>query len=205
MAEFKINNAEFDSNGNIVIQDITDSEITIHMNDPVEVNNFLTGMSDKLDQLPSEILQALSMVELPEEQFKGLNIYLTTLVSMSDVGGVVGLSLGLAITNMNKSIRYVNTPYFTVTPKMDLGQGLKHDTFQLISTENAKFPVRLEFGQVHQIEYKLIPAQIGLFRSNLTPESTIQAFVSTTVGELFSSKKLELPKLVEQYDQMIKF
>ncbi|MFZ7133326.1 MAG: hypothetical protein ACOWWR_13320 [Eubacteriales bacterium] len=202
MSDFKINTAKFDTDGNIVIQDITDSEITIDLGNSEEVMKFLSGLSDKLNELPTLILEAMSNVEIPEKNFKGLNVYLTTLATVMDNGVVTGLSFGVSITNLNKDIRYVNVPYFKVNPKFKLEEGLEHDTFQFVSNSNAQFPIRLEFGQVTQLEYVINGHQEQLFRNNNSEGTTIQAFVSTTVGELYSSDKFSINKLVSTFDSI---
>ena len=204
MSVFKVNEAKFDSEGNIVIQDVTNSTITIHLGNEEEVRHFLAGISDKLNELPLKVLKALSMVEILEDNLKGLNVYLTTLINLNQSGNPVSLSFGLAITNLNKTIRYINTPYFKVEPEFVLANGLRHDTFQLIAPTNSQFPVRLEFGEVKQIVYEINKNQMDLFIQNNQPSATIKAFVSTTVGELFHSDDYSIEKLVSTHLNIIK-
>lgn len=205
MDQYKFNEAKFDSDGNIVIQDVTSSEITINLSDNKAVLSFLTGMSDQIGKLPANILDALSKVKIEDSEFSGLNVYLTVLINFNTLSSAVkSLSFGLAITNLNSSIRYVNSPYFKVSKPLELGEGLKHDTFKLVSPTNSEFPVRLEFGQVKEAVYDIPPNQIKLFRNNLSDDLTIQAFITTTLGEIHVSNEYKIAELIKTHDELIK-
>ena len=54
-----INKAEIDGNGNILIQDADNSEITINVNSPEEIRNFFIDFQDKLSEIPKQILEFL--------------------------------------------------------------------------------------------------------------------------------------------------
>lgn len=205
MELYKLNEAKLDGEGNIVIQDINNSEITINLSDHKAVLAFLTGMSDQIGKLPMEILEVLTKVKVEDSEFSGLNVYLTILINFQSTSNEVkNLSFGLGITNKNNSIRYVNSPYFKVSKSLEFSPGYKHDTFKFVSPANAEFPVRLEFGEVKETVYDILPEQIKLFKANISDGLTIQAFVTTTLGEVHSSNEYRIEELLKTFDQLIK-
>lgn len=71
MTGLKITKAEFDGDGNVVVQDISDSTITINLNNPDEVVDFLNRISEKINELPSEIAKALNKAKpIPQNQYQ---------------------------------------------------------------------------------------------------------------------------------------
>jgi hypothetical protein len=54
-----INKAEIDGDGNIVIQDADNSEITINMNNPEEIRNFFIDFQTRLSEIPKQIIDLM--------------------------------------------------------------------------------------------------------------------------------------------------
>ena len=51
--------AQIDGNGNVVIQNVTGSTITVHPNNVEEVRHFLVDFSQKLSELPLDVVSLL--------------------------------------------------------------------------------------------------------------------------------------------------
>lgn len=198
-----INKSEIDGNGNIVIQDTDNSIITIDLSDNEQVRKFLINFQNKLSELPKEILLELQKHNKLETELKiGANIYLTVIAAISDIGHNSVL-WGVTITNLTKEHRYFNQPYFKVSPKFKLEEGLEHDTFMLFPQEKIQFPVRLEYGQVLNLSFVVTPKQFELFEKNAIKETFMTAYCGTTVGELYNSNDYKLDKFVKDYQAII--
>lgn len=55
----KINKAEVDGDGNVVIQGTDNSEITVNMNNPEEIRKFFIDFQQNLHSLPTKILDLM--------------------------------------------------------------------------------------------------------------------------------------------------
>lgn len=199
----KKNNSHIDGNGNIVIQDLDNSTITINLANNEQIRKFLIDFQQRLSELPIDVLNELKKHNELETELKvGANIYLTVIGAFPEVGKNAVL-WGITITNLTKEIRYFNQPYFKVSPIFELEEGLEHDTFMLFPKERIRFPFRLEYGQVLNISYQINPSQFALFEKNSTDEAFIQAFCGTTVGELYNSNEYQLRKFVREYQAIL--
>jgi hypothetical protein len=120
-------------------------------------------------------------------------IYLASNVLISEFKGVIGASLGVTITNINKEHRYFNEPYFQLSEPFDKGA----DTFYLVDKlRPATFPAKLEFGEVVTVDYKLEPRSIEFMWNKLPKHATVQAIVTTTIGERFKSNLVKVESVI---------
>jgi len=104
-----INKAEIDGNGNILIQDADNSEITINVNSPEEIRNFFIDFQAKLSEIPKQILELMESKNSNEiEVDKGANVYLSLnlLFDTGGFSGISGISFGVTITNLTKENRF---------------------------------------------------------------------------------------------------
>ena len=203
----KNNNSKIDGDGNIVVQNVTGSAITINPNNSDELKNFLIDFNKKLADLPLDVTNLIEekSKKMDKEFEKGANLYLTVLGEFNGLEGV-RVSFGTTITNLTREIRYFNQPYFKVFPKFEIEEGIKHDTFLMKQRENSqvKYPYRLEFGQTVDSAYPIVPGGYQMFLENESEEAYIQAFVTTTIGEIYSSRKYMISKLISEYQSIIK-
>ncbi|WP_396179352.1 hypothetical protein [Flavobacterium sp.] len=200
----KINKSFIDGDGNVVIQNADNSTITVNIGDNEQIRTFLIEFQKQLAELPIEILNTLQKnLDLENEIKVGANYYLTVIAALSTMGNN-GVMWGITITNLTKEIRYFNQPYFKVSPKFELEPGLEHDTFMMFPIEKVTFPIRLEYGQVLSLTFEINPNAFAMFEKNATPDSFIQAFGGTTVGEIYSSNEYKLDKLVSDYKSIMK-
>lgn len=120
-------------------------------------------------------------------------IYLATNVLISEFKGVIGASLVVSITNINKENRYFNEPYFKLSEPFDKGA----DTFYLLDKlRPATFPAKLEYGEVVTVDYKLDPNSLEYIWKKLPANATVQAIVTTTVGEKFKSNLVKVESVI---------
>ncbi len=194
--------SSIDGNGNIVIQNVSGTTITINPGNPEELRQFLIDFSQRLSELPIEVVSLLEQKskEMNSEIIKGANLYLTVLAEVSG-HGVTGVSWGTTITNLTREIRYFNQPYFKVSPSFRLGEGMEHDTFMMMQRQGTivRFPYRLEFGQIVDCAFPVIPNAFRLYEEINIEGAFIQAFVSTTIGEIYSSRQYPISKFVGDY------
>lgn len=188
--------AEIDGNGNIVIQKVEGSTITINPSVPEEVRKALIEHQSLISQLPDKIVKILMDNNAKEPPVVGANIYLglNMLVSM----GIMGVSISVQITNLTKEIRFYNRPFFKVSTPIDKSA----DTFIMTTVigEQITFPRRMEYGEVVSENYQLVPGNIQMFKELLArnPETTITAYVSTTLGEVYKSEPYYVSDIVKQ-------
>lgn len=191
------NKVTIDGNGNFVIQG--SDNITINQNNPEEIRNFLIAWSDKLNQLPEKILN--SMKEKASKDFTaGANVYLSVNCKYSDsIQTIIGMSIGVTITNLTKENRFFNQPFFKVSPPFEKGA----DTFLLVADySQLKFPKKLEYGEVLSQYYKMPDIKFLEDLINKDSKATIQAFTSTTLGEVYESNIYQISKLIEMYNSI---
>ena len=136
---------------------------------------------------------------------QGANLYLTVFSAISDVTKNSVL-WGTTITNLTREIRYFNQPYFKVYPKFQLDEGIEHDTFFMMQdeTSNVRFPYRLEFGQTISCKFPVKSQSYKLYEKiNQEEGSFIQAFVTTTLGEIYNSRKYPISKFIQIYQNTL--
>ena len=188
--------ADIDGNGNIVIQKVEGSTITINPSVPEEVRKALIEHQSLISQLPDKIVKILMDNNAKEPPVVGANIYLglNMLVSM----GVMGVSISVQITNLTKEIRFYNRPFFKVSTPIDKSA----DTFIMTNVigKQITFPRKMEYGEVVSENYQLVPGNIQMFKELLArnPETTITAYVSTTLGEVYKSEPYYVSDIVKQ-------
>jgi len=193
-----INKAEIDGNGNIVIQDADKSEITINSNNTAELKKFLIDFQTKLNEMPKEIIDLMESKDLnkvtPEN---GANIYLSLnfLVQPSTINGI---AFGVTITNLTKENRFFNSPFFKFSTPFE-GNA---DTFKMVEVlNNIVFPKKLEYGEVVTELYPIRPQSKEIYDKLLEKDkdATIEAIVTTTVGEIYSSDEYKISDLLENW------
>lgn len=193
-----INKAEIDGNGNIVIQDADNSEITININNPEEIRKFLIDFQNKLSSIPMEII-ALMESKNPNniDLEKGANIYLGLNFRFSEVG-IDGISFGVSITNLTKENRFFNSPFF----KLSVPFKGTLDTFTIIDkTNKIPFPKKLEYGEVVSVEYLISATSREIYDKVIAIDknATIQVITSTTIGEIYKSNEYKISHLLENF------
>ena len=194
-----INKAEIDGNGNIVIQDSDNTEVTINVNDPKEIRQFFIDFQNKLSSLPNEILELMESKNPNDAEVKeGANVYLGINLAFMEGGGIIGISFGVTITNLTKENRFFNSPFF----KFSIPFKGNVDTFMLLDKRyNIQFPKKLEYGEVVTEDYPLRPNSREIFDEIIAkdPNATLKAVVNTTVGEVYTSNEYRVDKLLENY------
>ena len=165
-------NYYLDGSGNVVIQDAKNATITINNTDNLE-----------------------TAAEIKKEA----NIYLTVIAAIPEFGRNAVL-WGVTIANLTKEHRYFNQPYFKVSPKFELEQGVEHDTFMMFPQERIQFPIKLEYGEKQSLTFEVNPNQFALFKKNATEDAILTAYCTTTLGELYNSNDYKLDKFVKDYE-----
>jgi hypothetical protein len=198
--------AQIDGEGNVVIQNVSGSTITINPDNLEEVRNFLIDFSQKISELPLEVVALLEekSQQMDNEIEKGANLYLTVIAEIAQIGGN-GVSWGTTITNLTREIRYFNQPYFKVSPKFQLEEGLEHDTFMMMQREGTQveFPYRLEFGQIVNCYFPVNGNAFQMYQQINQEDAFIQAFVTTTIGEIYSSRQYPISKFIADYQGVL--
>ena len=196
--------ANIEGNGNIVIQGISDSTITLDPGNYAEVRTFLINFQDQISSLPIAVLNMLKTEDHPfGEEIKGIKINLS-------LGAVIPelrperrtATFKVYITNLEKIHRYCQVPYFKVSKPVIFSKGTPpHDTFVLFQNEHSKtiFPRRLEFGEQVISDFDIVHGQFEFYNQLDDQESYIQAFVATTLGELYSSNQYLISKFIKEY------
>lgn len=197
-----INKAEIDGNGNILIQDADNSEITINVNSPEEIRNFFIDFQDKLSEIPKQILELMESKNSNEIEIdKGANVYLSLnlLFDTGGFSGISGISFGVTITNLTKENRFFNAPFFKLSVPFEGNV----DTFVMTDImNNVVFPKKLEYGEVVTENYQIRPQSKEIYDKVIAQDenATIQIIVSTTIGEIYKSNEYKVSKLLENYN-----
>ena len=89
---------EIDGNGNIVIQKVEGSTITINPDIPEEVRKALIDYQSLISDLPNKFLQILMENNSQEPPTTGANIYLG--LNFLANNGICGVSISVQITNL---------------------------------------------------------------------------------------------------------
>jgi len=198
-----IASARVEGDNNIVIQNSDDTEIMIHLDNPLEVKQALMNLQSQLRELPAEILKIMEEKSKNATINEGANLYLSLnyLFGQSLVdNNIIGLSIGVTITNTTKENRWFNQPFFKMTESIDGA-----DSFNLLSgaNHNPKFPYKLEYGEPVSVFYNVIPSQIEFFKNILSKNQNAEFYAvsNTTLGEIFSSNRYKISKLVDLYNK----
>jgi hypothetical protein len=110
-----------------------------------------------------------------------------------------GLTLGVDFTNRNKEHRYINEPNFELSHNIE---GIGTRTFYLVEKlVNVEFPIKLEFGQSFSVSYVLKTGTIDLWKK-LPKNATVQAFITSSIGEKFKSNKQEIERIIQVFSEM---
>ena len=198
------NNATIDGNGNIVIQGVKSSSITINPNNSQEIRQLIMDFGNKLSELPTDILRMIEQKQDLNSDIKnGANLYLTVLTELNEFGVGSRLKFGLSITNLTKENRYFNQPFFKVYPMFEVKLGIEHDTFVMFPEQGNVFAKKLEYGEPYSVSYEIKAGAYQMYDSIMKKDeggAYIQAFVSTTVGELYESNKFSIKTLFENLE-----
>lgn len=189
--------AKIDGNGNIVIQRVEGSTITINPSIPDEVRKALIDHQSLIAELPNKILQILMDNNAKEPPIIGANIYLG-LNLMAGTFGIAGISISVQITNLTKEIRFYNRPFFKVSTPIE--KNLNTFIMTNIVGNPIDFPRRMEYGEVLSENYQLVQGNIEMFQGLLSKDSeaTLTAYVTTTLGELYKSEPYHIKDIVKQ-------
>lgn len=189
--------AKIDGNGNIVIQRVEGSTITINPSIPDEVRKALIDHQSLIAELPNKIIQILMDNNAKEPPVIGANIYLG-LNLMAGTYGIAGISISVQITNLTKEIRFYNRPFFKVSTPIE--KNLNTFVMTNVVGDPIEFPRRMEYGEVLSENYQLVQGNIEMFQVLLSKDSeaTLTAYVTTTLGELYKSEPYYIKDIVKQ-------
>lgn len=194
----KINKAEVDGEGNVVIQGSDNSEITINMNNPNDIRKFFIDFQQNLHSLPKKILDLMEDKNTNEVVIEvGANIYLS-LNFLVTPGSVGGIAFGVTITNLTKENRFFNAPFFKLSVPFE-GDA---DTFAITDAmKKVEFPKKLEYGEVISELYPIKPHSKEIYAKVLTQDedATIEVIVTTTIGEIYKSNEYRVAQLMESF------
>jgi len=193
------NKASIDGNGNILIQGNDNSDITINVDKPEEIRQFIIDFQNQLNQLPYKILELMESKNPNDVEIeKGANIYFALNVGISTTGGgIEGISFGVTITNLTKENRFFQAPIFKLSTEFN-----GNDTFALMDrTHNVNFPKKLEYGEVVTEVYPLRSGSKLVFEEvyKNDPDSTLKVIVNTTVGEIYHSNEYKIKRIIEHF------
>ena len=113
-------------------------------------------------------------------------------------GRIMGVALGVTVTNVSLETKYVDTPLF----KLSIPIEENFDSFSMLNAVNPiSFPIKLERGQQFSIAYKLLPGTVELFSRLLAKNSavTVQAIVTTTLGDVAKSDLYPIANMVKNF------
>jgi len=193
------NNVEINGDGNIVLHSIDGSTVIINKSDSEEIRKLVINLGSSMSNIPQEVLRVIEQQSEAVIEAKA-NVYLTVLLEAYG-DSLIGskLKFGLTITNLAKEHRYYNSPFFVIHPKFTLKEGMEHDTFRMVPVEGNVFAKKLEYGEPFSVTFDIKTGAYEMYESSLSKdtEAYIQAFVSTTLGEVFESNKFKIGKLIE--------
>lgn len=156
---------------------------------------YLDASSLAPEKLAEMIIQKLGKeinIPIPEKEEPKGQVYLETYLQISDIYGFTGLSIGVNVTNILKEHRYFNGPYFQISQPIDGTM----NTFQLTDQVSpVSFPKKMEYGEQYQVYYNLKKGFLDMLEKFVGQEVTITAYVTTTVGEKFSSNQMKVDDL----------
>ena len=194
-----INKAEVKGDGNVVIQDADNSEITINTNNPEEIRKFFIDFQNKLSEIPKEILDMMESKNPNDVAIEiGANVYLSLNLEIIPGHDITGISFGVTITNLTKENRFFNAPFFKLSVPFEGNL----DTFALTDkVYNIQFPKKLEYGEVVSEAYSIRAGSKEMYEKALAkdPEATLQVTVGTTIGEIYKSNEYKLSELLSKF------
>ncbi|OJV19242.1 MAG: hypothetical protein BGO21_21375 [Dyadobacter sp. 50-39] len=198
------NDARITGDGNLLIQDVHGSTITINLNDDLEVRTFLINFKNEIRALPTDILTAIKDHQnLENAPVVGANLYLTMILKARLAPPHhAEAKFGLSITNLTKEIRYFSQPYFKTDPRLEMPGADNGDAFIMFEAEQKNFPIRMEYGEVVSLVYDIGPDIMPFFRNIAQEGAYMQAFISTTLGELYTSNQYEVQRLVLDFERI---
>lgn len=189
--------AKIEGNGNIVIQKVDGSTITINPLIPEEVRMAFIEHQQLIADLPHNIISLLMEKNTAEPPVIGAKVYLGLDFLFTDMG-VAGVSLTVQVTNLTKEIRFFNSPFFKLSVPIE-GTA---DTFIMTNVigESVKFPRKMEYGEVISQTYMINSANISMFKALLERrlDVVLTVYVSTTLGEMYESNKYPVSEIVKQ-------
>lgn len=156
--------------------------------------------AEKLAHLIIKKLEREPTIPLQEQQQEDVEtVYLGIKIIANTGNNYRGLALGINYTNKNKENRYINEPYFELSETVeDIGT----KTFYLLEKiQNVQFPTKLEYGQSFDVSYLLKNGTIEFWKK-LPKNVTIQAFVTSSVGEKFKSNKYDIEEIIKIFSEM---
>ncbi|MCP4442259.1 MAG: hypothetical protein GY810_25405 [Aureispira sp.] len=181
--------AKIDENGNIILNNISGYTITINPREKEEVRAFLLDFSAELFKLPLEILSLLE-----NKSAKGANLHLKVqsnkkLLEMENV-------FEIRLINLSTETSYFNEPFFKISPAFKDEDGKEYDSFLMLQKSSTKveFPYELKSAEPLDLEYSLHLLQ--LYKDINTKGAFVQAFVSNTLGEVYSSREYPITSLL---------
>lgn len=191
-------NAHIDGSGNIIIKDAVNSTITINPESTSEVRKLIIDLNTRLSELPKEILKILEeKQDVNSSLEEGVNLYLTVAKAIDvEAQQVSNLKFGLVITNLKKENRYFNEPFFKTFPNITI-DGEEQKAFKMLSESNI-FPLKLEFGQPKSITFEIVKGAYSIYEELFKKDENahIQAFINTTIGELYQSNTFPIKSLL---------
>jgi len=199
-----------EGNGNILIEGISNSTITINPENSAEIREFLQKFQEDLSHLPTEILNILKTdVDNIKLDVKGVKMFL----GLSYLASTFGMAhrdvaYSLTITNFERTTRFFKRPYFKSSKAIRISDSIEpQDTFYFVPSEfsNVNYPKRLEFDEQLTDSFQFKEPQLHLFEQidDGDGDQYIQAFILTTFGELFSSNKYYIKELTEKYREFM--
>jgi len=134
-----------------------------------------------------------SNVPIPEkDQSRDGLVYLVNYLQVSEYQGVIGIMIGVTVTNTIGDYRYFNGPYFKISKPF---RG-SDDTFHLYGEVTPiSFPKRMEYGEQYKIMYDLKKGFLDMLEKLKGQDVTLTAFVTTTIGDKFKSNPLNIDDL----------
>jgi len=195
------NTSHIDGTGNIIIQGITDSTITINPNNSTEVRQLIIDLGTRLSELPKNVLEMLNEKQDINSEIKtGANIQFSLLADIYPDKELRKLKFGVSIVSLTKENRFFNRIFFKVSPKFTFKDGVEMDTFTMEPQQQNAFPKKLEYGEPHSLSYEIKDGAFKSYEEILGKDENayIQAFCNTTVGELYESNKVLISHIFER-------
>ncbi len=156
---------------------------------------FLDISSTTPEKLAEMIIQKLGKeinIPIPEKEEPKGQIYLSTYLQVSEFYGLTEIMIGVNVTNIIKEHRYFNGPYFKISQPIDG----TNDTFQLMDMVSpVAFPKKMEYGEQYQVYYNLKKGFLDQLEKFKGQDVKLTAYVTTTVGEKFSSNQMKIDDL----------
>lgn len=200
------NTSHIDGNGNIVIQGLSGSDIIINPSNSNEIRQLIIDIGTNLSSLPKNILDMLnSNQDLSSEIKIGANMYFDVLGDIHAEKRFRKIKFGVTIVSLTKENRFFNRIFFKVFPKFTLKDGVEMDTFTMMPQQENAFPKKLEYGEPHSLTYEIKDGALASYREILDKDKDayVQAFCSTTVGELYESNKITITHLLERFNWLM--